>query len=204
MRTILAEGRVSVRQGLRQILESHCPQCEVFEAASLTEALRTMVERHPIRLAVIDLGLPGVNGFQGLAAVRRLFPETRCVMLSASDDRAVVGEAMRQGAHAVVPLNLTASMLPAALDCVIAGERYVPPGPAALPPPSAAIEARLTPRERDIMRLLGEGLPNKAIANRLSVSEVTVKSHLGNVFRKLGVQNRLQALRMMVEAEISR
>lgn len=204
MRTILAEGRASVRQGLRQIIENHCPQCEVFEAASLTETLRTMVERHPVRLAVIDLGLPGVNGFHGLATVRRLFPETRCVLLSASDDHAVVGEAMRQGAHAVVPMNLTAAALPKALACVIAGERYLPPGPASLPARSAAIQAKLTPRERDIMRLLGEGLPNKVIANRLSVSEVTVKSHLGNVFRKLGVQNRLQALRMMVEAEHSR
>lgn len=69
----------------------------------------------------------------------------------------------------------------------------------AMPNGAADILAALTPREREIILLLTEGLPNKVIANRLEVAEVTVKTHLGRAFRKLGVSNRLQALRVAVE-----
>lgn len=204
MRTILADGRMPDRDELRLLVENEFPDCDIFEAGSLTECLRTLVERHPIRLLVMDLSLPGMNGFQGLGAVRRLFPDTLCILVSACDDREIIAEAMRQGAHGFVPRHLGATAMAKALQRVMAGDLFDPGHmldhhPAHQLP--MGLRAMLTPRELDIMRLLSQGLPNKVIANRLSVSEVTVKSHLGKVFRKLGVQNRLQALRMMVEAE---
>lgn len=194
MRTVLADCRAAIREETLGVIARHYPTAEVFEADSLTAALRIMIERHPVSLVVMDPGLPGMNGFQGLSALRRLFPETRCVLVSASDEPEAVAEAMSQGAHGFVRAWEVGARLPAALRSVLAGGRHLPPPTGPAPSP-----ARLTPREMDILRLLGEGLPNKAIANRLAVSEVTVKSHLGRVFRKLGVQNRLQALRRAVE-----
>jgi len=129
-------------------------------------------------------------------------------MLSAMADREHVLEAIRLGADGFIPKHLSGAAMVSALQLVLSGERFIPAmlvdghsGGANGESGSGELIGRLTPRERDILRLLREGHPNKVIANRLDVSEVTVKSHLGNVFRKLGVQNRLQAMKLLVDSE---
>ena len=192
MRIILADDHVMIREGLRPFVERISPGTEVLEAGSLPEVLN-LLNAGPVDLVILDLKMPGMNGYQGLVTLRQLFPKVQCVMLSAMADREHVLEAIRLGADGFIPKHLS-------------GERFVP----AILVDSAAgggdhnageLIGRLTPRERDILRLLREGHPNKVIANRLDVSEVTVKSHLGNVFRKLGVQNRLQAMKLLVDSE---
>lgn len=204
MRIILADDHVMIREGLRPFVERIAADAIVQEAGSLADVLE-QVKDGPADLVILDLKMPGMNGFQGLVTLRQMYPQMRCVMLSASADRDHVLEAIRLGADGFIPKHLSGAAMVSALQLVVSGERFIP---AILVDRNTAdaddggdLISKLTPRERDILRLLREGLPNKVIANRLDVSEVTVKSHLGNVFRKLGVQNRLQAMRLLVDSE---
>ncbi|MCR6631576.1 MAG: response regulator transcription factor [Magnetospirillum sp.] len=208
MRVILADDHVMIREGLRPFVERIAPDTMVLEAGSFPEVIERLKDG-PVDLIILDLKMPGMNGYQGLVTLRQSHPDTRCVMLSAMADREHVLEAIRLGADGFIPKHLSGAAMVSALQLVLSGERFIPamlvgvgyePG---FPSEHTASEliGRLTPRERDILRLLREGFPNKLIANHLDVSEVTVKSHLGNVFRKLGVQNRLQAMKLLVDSE---
>lgn len=208
MRIILADDHVMIREGLRPFVERIAADVIVHEAGTFPEVL-VLLEKETADLVVLDLRMPGMNGYQGLVTLRQMFPKLRCVILSAMADRDHVLEAIRLGADGFIPKHLSGGAMVSALQLVLSGERFIPsmlmdgdraPGSDSERPGGDLI-GRLTPRERDILRLLREGLANKVIANRLSVSEVTVKSHLGNVFRKLGVQNRLQAMRLLVDSE---
>ncbi|NFV80222.1 response regulator [Magnetospirillum aberrantis] len=208
MRIILADDHVMIREGLRPFVEKVSPGTEVLEAGSFPEIVE-LLKTQSVDLIILDLKMPGMNGFQGLVNLRRDYPAIRCVMLSAMADREHVLEAIRLGAHGFIPKHLSGAAMVSALQLVLSGERFIPAmlvdsagaSGNAKDQNSGALIGRLTPRERDILRLLREGHPNKVIANRLDVSEVTVKSHLGNVFRKLGVQNRLQAMKLLVDSE---
>ncbi|MCA1907496.1 MAG: response regulator transcription factor [Magnetospirillum sp.] len=210
MRVILADDHVMLREGLRPFIEKISPGITVQEAGSFTEAF-TQIEADPaVDLLILDIKMPGMNGFQGLTTVKTKYPSIRCVILSAVADRDHVLEAMRLGADGFIPKHLSGSAMVSALQLVLSGERFIPSmlmdgssgvGGGMDKSGSGDLLGRLTPRERDILHLLREGLPNKVIAARLDVSEVTVKSHLGNMFRKLGVQNRLQAMRILVDTE---
>lgn len=208
MRIILADDHVMIREGLRPFVERIAANASVLEAGSFPEVI-ALLKDQPADLVILDLKMPGMNGFQGLVTLREQYPKTRCVMLSAMADRDHVLESIRLGADGFIPKHLSGAAMVSALQLVLSGERFIPsmlvdggndPSSGGERGGSELIN-RLTPRERDILRLLREGLPNKVIANRLDVSEVTVKSHLGNVFRKLGVQNRLQAMRLLVDSE---
>lgn len=207
MHVILADDHVMIREGLRPFVERVAAGATVAEAGSFQEVME-LQKTETADLVILDLKMPGMNGFQGLVTLRTQYPQTRCVMLSALADRDHVLEAIRLGAAGFIPKHLSGAAMVSALQLVLSGERFIPSmlveggnSPAPGERSGNDLISRLTPRERDILRLLREGLPNKVIANRLDVSEVTVKSHLGNVFRKLGVQNRLQAMRLLVDSE---
>ncbi len=210
MRVILADDHVMIRDGLRPFVEKLDKDVTVLDAGSFAEVLSHLEQGERVDLVILDLKMPGMNGFQGLSAIKQSYPTTKCVILSAVADRDHVLEAIRLGADGFIPKSLSGAAMVSALQLIMSGERFIPAmlvdyssrqSNSAVEKLPEELIARLTPRERDILRLLREGLPNKVIASRLDVSEVTVKSHLGNVFRKLQVQNRLQAMRMLVDSE---
>ena len=209
MRVILADDHVMIRDGLRPFLEKIEDGVEVLDAGNLGDALKHL-EAGPVDLVILDLKMPGMSGFQGLTTIKQTYPNIRCVILSAVADRDHVLESIRLGADGFIPKSLSGAAMVSALQLIMSGERFIPAmlvdynsrqSNSAVDSLPEELISKLTPRERDILRLLREGLPNKMIATRLDVSEVTVKSHLGNVFRKLQVQNRLQAMRMLVDSE---
>lgn len=208
MRILLADDHVMVRDGLRPFLMQLAETTEVYEAGSFEEVLDTLDRVEGIRLLLLDLRMPGMTVAHGLPAIRERHPLVRVAVLSAVTERKQILEAMGLGAAGYIPKRLSAQAMLSALRLIIAGERYVPAAlleePARTTPtlygePDSS-ERGLTAREREILDLLREGLPNKLIARRLNVSEVTVKSHLCHVFRKLGVQNRVQAARFTAAA----
>jgi len=208
MRIVLADDHVMIREGLRPFIERLAPEVTILEAGTFDDACAHLAGGK-IDLLILDLKMPGMNGLQGIAAIKRDYPGTPCVILSAVTESEHVLEAMRLGADGFIPKSLSGAAMVSALQLVLSGERFIPSTlmqrKSAANPAAAAgsvLLGRLTPRERDILQLLREGLPNKIIATRLNVSEVTVKSHLGNVFRKLRVQNRLQAMRLLVDSEV--
>lgn len=191
-----------VREGLKPFLERIGSDVEVIEAGTLADVLRLLDGGRRFDLVVLDLKMPGMDGFQGLRRVREDHPDLPVVILSSVADREQVLEIMSIGAAGFIPKSLSGVAMTSALRLVMSGERFIPAmllNHTEEAPHTEPGLNRLTPREREVLELLREGLPNKIIARRLNLSEVTVKSHLFSVFRKLGVSNRVQAVRRLVE-----
>lgn len=205
MNIILADDHVMVREGLRPFLERLDDSgVAVHEAGSLPEVLTLLQKLDKVDLVVLDLRMPGMDGLEGLRQVRQTYPDIPTVILSSMVDRDQMLETINLGAAGYIPKHLSGAAMVSALKLVLSGERFLPSMLLATEQPeqpsaSGSGASRLTPREREVLTLLREGLPNKVIANRLNLSEVTVKSHLFSIFRKLGVQNRVQAARRLVE-----
>ena len=173
---------------------------QIYEAASYQEALGRARKSGPFDLILLGLAMPDgtmYGAFRGVAALREICPEAAIVVLSTSEDPSDVDRALAQGARGYVLKSARAEVLHHVLSLVMAGEIYVPPIVMAQRFGQAHDEAaafgKLTPREREVLDRLVDGLSNKAIAQALSISEGTVKVHLKAVLRKLDVANRTQA-----------
>lgn len=208
MRLLFADDHVMIRDGLRPFLLELDPATKILEAGNFCEVLDLLESVPDIQLVVLDLRMPGMDALQGIRVIRERHPNLPVALLSSVTDRKVILEALSLGIAGFIPKRLSAQAMLSALRLIVAGERYVPAslfddpihsGFTMSGTPSRqggeGADPTLTLREREILDLLREGLPNKLIARRLNVSEVTVKSHLCHVFRKLGVQNRVQAAR---------
>jgi DNA-binding NarL/FixJ family response regulator len=203
---VLADDHQIVRQGLRAILQTVPDVQLVGEAADGQEALR-LVERLRPNVLVLDLMLPGLNGFEVTRRVSRRFPKTCVVILSMHSDAAYVAEALRAGASGYVVKEAGFEELLRAIREGAAGRRYLSPplsetalGQYArradgLPPDPYET---LTPREREVLQLTAEGLTGVAVARRLHISPRTVETHRANVMRKLGVKNQKELIRYAV------
>lgn len=202
MRILMADDHVMVRDGLRPFLHDVDSKVEVYEAGTFGEVLEVLSSVADIRLLLLDMRMPGLEPAGGIRLIRERYPTLPVAILSSITDRRLILGTLAQGVSGFIPKRLSAQAMVSALRLIIAGERYIP---AALIedtgglPESDGLERGLTSREREILELLREGLSNKLIARRLNVSEVTIKSHLCHVFRKLGVQNRVQAARYVAE-----
>lgn len=211
MEILLADDHAMVRDGLIPFLERVQPGATVVEASTFVEAQAAARKSASLGLAVLDLYMPGMDGLNGLAALKREFPKLPVVILSGSTRPEDAMAAMESGADGYVPKTMRGETIVGVLRLVLSGERYIPPflfehratqspgaAPATLPPDSPL--AALTPRERDILNMIVDGAPNKVIARALDLQEVTVKAHLRNMFRKLGVANRTEAARIALMA----
>jgi DNA-binding NarL/FixJ family response regulator len=199
IRIVLADDHPIVLQGLEQLF-SRSPDFHVARCcATGDEALTAVREEHPDVL-VLDLRMPGKNGLDVLRTIAQERLPCRTVLLTAAAREGEVVEAVQLGAQGVV---LKDAQPDALLDCVRAvhrGDRCIDSGTIER---AAASTARglaprmsnpqpLTPREVDIVRMVAQGLRNKAISERLAISEGTVKVHLHNIYEKLGVDGRLE------------
>lgn len=200
---VLADDQAMMRDGLRPFIQAAIPGVVLHEAGSHDEMIAHLQAGQPVDLLVVDPAMRGMGGFPGLTTLRRQFPALACAVLSTQCDRQRIVEAMRLGLRGYIPKQMSAAALASALRLVLVGEKFLPAGlieaalAEAAPAPAApsSLDARLTPREAAVLALIREGLTNKLIARRLGLSEVTVKSHLYNLFRKLKVRSRLEAAR---------
>ncbi|WP_142849927.1 response regulator transcription factor [Telmatospirillum sp. J64-1] len=207
MRVIFADDHAMIRESLRPFVQAIAEDVEIVEAGSGHEVCRLLEADPRYDLALLDLRMPGMNGLTGLEHLRQRFPDLRIVVLSAVVDRDQVNEILELGVAGYVPKHLSTAQMKVALQLVLTGERFIPSLVFETPdqqqtrtdssfPPAGL----LTPREREVARMLRDGLPNKLIAARMGVAEVTVKTHVISIFRKLGVQNRSQAVRRYFSA----
>ena len=185
MRLILAEGLPFV------------PRME--EAGSLTDALAVPGE---VQLVLLDIQMPGVNGVQGVALLKRRWPQAAIVMLSAQEDRALIQEALRRGAAAFLSKSAAPEKILAAVVAVASG--HPPLGDVALEESDrhgtehkqshSQVGQHLSARQLDVLLLMCEGISNKAIARKLFVSENTVRSHVAAVLKFFGSSTRVEAV----------
>lgn len=153
----------------------------------------SMVTRTQPDVVLLDVRMPGMSGLECLDVLRRDYPSIKVVMLSASDDLNLIRDTFKRGAAAFIAKTVDPADLPAALRHVCDGTVFHAPATLEGPAADPLREAGLTERELTMLKAVARGLSNKAISKECWVTEQTVKFHLNNVYRKLGVPNRTAA-----------
>jgi len=193
-RIVVADDHPLFRAALGSALARAAPGALVEETPGLAGA-REALGRGPVDLLLLDLKLSDSEGFAGLAEIRGDFPAVPVAVVSASEDAATIRRALAFGAAGFIPKSATLAEMVEALGAILAGDVWAPVTPDAVQEePMEARIASLTPSQLKILVGLQQGRLNKQIAFDLGVTEAKIKAHLTNVFRKLGVQNRTQAV----------
>ena len=198
VKVLIADDHPLIIAGLRRTLE-HADDLELVGEARSGAELMHLVQRRLPDLVLMDLKMPGVDGVEAIESLRLRRPEVKTVVLSACDDRPTVDAALRAGASAYVLKSAHAVDIVSVLRQASGGAVFHAP---ALPSPAAALAPAgppLTSRERSILSAVASGLTTAAISRDLWISEHTIKFHLTNIYRKLGVSNRAAAVRYALE-----
>ena len=202
LRIVFADDHRLVREALAPFIQRLAPTVRLDEASTVDEAISLLEKNTQCDLILLDLNMPGMDGFEGFNRLQHVAPDTPIAVLSGSIDPSDVSQALAHGAAGYIPKTTAGTTLVNALQIILAGEIYVPPAlmtaqAARSGGTPGARETRTVPladRQMDVLKALAEGLTNKEIARRLGIAEITVKVHLQSIYRKLGVSNRTEAL----------
>jgi DNA-binding NarL/FixJ family response regulator len=210
LRTLLADDHALMRAGLRSLLEA-MPGVEVVgEAADGHEALRLIGELKP-DVAFFDISMPGLNGLEAAARAAREHPQTRIIILSMHVDDEYVHRALMSGAAGYLLKNSDPSELEMALRAVGRGESWLAPEVSSRviayarsdkSGGSGPIEL-LTPRQREVLQLIAEGLSNKEIAHRLNLSVKTIETHRSELMERLDIHGTAGLVRYAIRVGIA-
>ena len=190
----LVDDHRVVARSLKAYLESF-PDLKVVGIASSGEEMLEHLHEWKPQIVLQDLLMPG--GIDGIETIRRILeraPAVRVIALTASIEEARMMGALRAGAAGYVRKDAEPETLLAAVRAVARGKTYIDPGVSSQILHASAAQEELTPREIEVLRQLALGRSNKEIADALSIGDETVKTHVGNVFAKLEVENRAQAV----------
>jgi DNA-binding NarL/FixJ family response regulator len=210
IRVVLIDDHDLLRRGMKTMLETQGNIEVVGEAANGNEALQTVESSIP-DVVLIDVIMPKKDGIEATREIKQAFPNVGVVVLSGHDEQQFVFDALKAGASGYL-------LKTAELDEVVHTVRSVAQGEGKLDPKLATqvlsefqsyqradvadVYQPLTPREREILKRMSEGLPNKTIASRLSISERTVTTHIANIYSKLHVNNRVSAIQEAMRRRI--
>jgi DNA-binding NarL/FixJ family response regulator len=212
VKILIVDDHALVRRGMHYVVKEGFPDAEVTEAESAAAALEHVNGGAEIDLALVDVRMPDLDGLELLRALKADRPELPVIMLSTYDNAPYVKRALADGAAGYLLKDATPEDLSQAINVALSGSGNVL-SPRVIQNLFEEHEAsgkdqasngrrgeyNLTQREHDILALLAEGRANREIAQRLYLSEKTVKAHLAAIFRKLGVTNRTQAAMMAVQ-----
>lgn len=208
MKILVVDDHPLIRTALRYALAELQDRVELLDAADCARALH-IAQHHPdLDIILLDLELPDVQGFEALARVREQCPATPVVVISGSEQHDVVVASLDAGAMGFIPKSSSNQVMLSALRLVLSGGVYVPPQalsaqtdglrPRREPPrggaPLRPADIGLTDRQADVLALMVQGKPNKAICRELSLAEGTVKIHVTAILKALNVANRTQAV----------
>lgn len=202
MNILIVDDHPLFRHALIQAVRYTLPQANIAETATVAEFYAFLENGPEPDIVLLDLHLPGASGFSALVHVRAQYPAIPIVVVSAHEETSVIQRSLAHGAVAYIPKSAPPAHIGEALHAVLAGDSWAPPNlPLSLNDPRARDEAdfaerikALTPQQFRVLMMVAEGLLNKQIAYTLEVSEATIKAHVTAIFRKLGVQNRTQAV----------
>lgn len=199
-RFVIADDHPLFRGALIQATETIADKLDIVEAATFEETVAAVQAHADTDLVLLDLSMPGVQGFSGLLYLRAQFPGVPVVVVSATEDAPIIRRSMDFGASGYIPKSVGAEQIRAAIKAVLDGAVWTPPdldlehdndGEAAQ---MVARLSTLTPQQVRVLMMLNRGLLNKQIAYELDVSEATVKAHVSAILQKLGVESRTQAV----------
>ncbi|HEX3692210.1 MAG TPA: response regulator transcription factor [Solirubrobacteraceae bacterium] len=203
IRIVLADDHAAMRQILRRLLDGEADIDVIAETDSFGDVLDHVRARRPDVL-VLDLGMPSpANGIEALARLSRELRDTTIVVLTTNDDPIWAQRALDNGARALVLKEMADSDLPAAVRGAWRGQRYLSPTIAAkLDEHGAVRRDRLTPREREVLRLIALGHTSVEIAEKLGLSPRTIETHRARIHRKLGLTTRAELVRYALQHEL--
>jgi DNA-binding NarL/FixJ family response regulator len=201
LHVLLADDHAMVRDGLRSLIEVDWPEAHFTEARDQPGVLAALLQTPPPDLAVVDVRMPGMRGAASFAEFRRCNAATVMVVVTGLDDPGLSPSLLALGAAAVVSKEASGEALLAALHQALAAKGAAPlvatkPFATKANPANQANQGShgLSDRQRDLLRLLHEGLPNKLMARRLQIAETTVKGHLHVLYDTLNVRSRVEAV----------
>ena len=204
---LIADDHALLRAGVTLLLKSLFGEITLTEAADLDQVLDRIERGETFDCVLLDLDMPGMDGFHGLEQLRTWLPNTPIVIVSAAADAGVMRDVIRRGAKGYIVKSASAEAFRHGLSLVLAGEVYVTPGllleerapvaekPAPLPGPLGV----LTPRQLDVLALLMEGRSNKEIGRELGLLESTIKAHVKMILNRLRTSNRTEAAMMAAD-----
>jgi DNA-binding NarL/FixJ family response regulator len=195
---LIADDHRLMVEGTKQALERAGGFDVVGEAVNGGQVL-PLIRRLQPDLVLLDLRMPQMDGLTCLTKIRKEFPDMKVAMLSVSQDPELIQTALKRGANAYIVKSIDPDDLAGALRQALEGNVFTTAGITEDPGERAAKDAGLTERELGIVRAVARGLSNEAISKELWVAEQTVKFHLTNIYRKLGVTNRTEAARYAFE-----
>jgi two-component system, NarL family, response regulator DevR len=210
IRVFLLDDHEVVRRGVHDLLNDEPDITVVGEAANVEQALIRVPALRP-QVAVLDVRLPDGDGVSVCRELRSQMPELACLMLTSFDDEEALLDSIMAGASGYVLKQIKGSDLVSAVRTVAAGQSLLDPSATARlmarlrqgqePEPEPDALPGLTDREREILALIGEGLTNRQIGQRLYLAEKTVKNHISRLLAKLGVERRIQAAVIATQAQ---
>jgi len=190
---LLADDHEVVREGLRLAL-LRSPHIRVVGEAPDGETAVTLAERRRPDVIVMDLRMPGMDGIEATEEIMRRLPDAKVLIFTAYSERALLQRGLESGARGYILKEAPHETLLRAIEKVAAGETFVDPSLMAALTQSRGGTDVLTPREREILQLLADGLSNADVAGQLFISQETVKSHVRHILTKLEADTRTQAV----------
>ncbi len=207
MQVVLADDHNLVREALKPLIARIDENVEIIDAETFQEASTRATDATDLKLIILDLKMPGMNGFSGLDQMCAKYPNIPVVILSGSVSRGDVVGAMNHGAKGYIPKTIGGAALVNALRLVLSGEPYFPStifnnDGTSKPTMEDGVRnpfSTLNSREGEVLTLVIDGLSNKEIARELNIQEITVKKRLSSIFRKIDVSNRTQATKFALQ-----
>jgi DNA-binding NarL/FixJ family response regulator len=192
IRILTVDDHPLLREGIAALVNAESDMKLVAEASNGEEAIEQFRLHHP-DVTLMDLQMPAMNGIEAVTRIRAEFPDARIIVLTTYTGDVQALRALKAGARAYILKGHVHRELLEAIRAVHAGKKRIPPDVAAELADHAA-ENELSSREIEVLRLIASGNANKLIADQLSISEETVKSHVTNILSKLGANDRTHAV----------
>ncbi|WP_446041271.1 response regulator [Streptomyces sp. SID1121] len=212
LRVIVADDQAAVREPLAAVLGLAEDIDVVASAADGTEVLAAVAAHDPVDVILMDLRMPVMDGTEATRRLTEEHPSVAVVILTTFADDDSVLAALSAGARGYLTKNAGRQDITRAIRAAAAGQsvldrevqdRLLAAVRAKPPAPGPLLPGDITPREREVLALIGQGLPNRAIAERLFISEATVKTHINNLFAKAGIKDRADAVRRAIAAGLA-
>lgn len=194
---LIADDHAVFREGLRLLMDARGFASEILEAADAPAAEAIIAARPDLTLAVLDLVMPGMENMDLLRRLRAERPDLKLVVLTASEKRHDLRQAMEAGVTGYIPKAYAIADILGALQRILNGEAFFPTeafDDADLPPELEGVS--LSPRQREVLGLIAQGYSNKEIARILDAALPTVKNHVANILEKMGTNNRVAAVHL--------
>lgn len=198
MKILIADDHALFRDGLSLHIEKLYPKAVILQSANFSQAVKIVQTTPDLDLLIIDLDMPDMDWTDGIRTLQEVAPQTGIAIISATEDVRNIKKALEMGISGYIPKSSDTKVITSAIHLILEGGTYLPPSvmeqTSHIADTSSKSAKLLTPRQSEVLSYVAEGMSNKQIAYKMSVSEATVKLHINALLRAIGATNRTQAV----------